>query len=204
MKNILFRSCISFFVAAIMLNSEMTSAETPDFNAFSQFLKMQKLNVHSENQEKHQDNDFLIPKKNKWVTINQTFGSEKVTVKFPKKPSIEKKDGAYFAGLEVPAGAYSFMAPYPPIGLISHYELFESFRSAIAEQMPEAEIVEALTVNFDRTIFELYAYNIDHAVYKTKIIVTSKNFYVIGVAYLQEKENSSHGQFLNSISIKDK
>ena len=136
----------------------------------------------------------------KWVTIKQAIGNEKITLDFPKKPTIKKKDGFYFVNTKLDGSEYSFIAPLPPMGSIDASVFFPLFVEQISKGLSSVEY--SITQQGNLHILNLKGLDLVKSEWgKVKVVITPVNFYTMAVVYPEEKQSESQDRFLNSFSV---
>jgi hypothetical protein len=135
----------------------------------------------------------------KWINVKQSIGSEKITLDFPKKPIIKKKDGFFFATTKHEGTEYSFITPLPPKPLDANM-FFSLFLDQISKDLTSLEYTISEEKNLK--ILNLIGFDTVRAEWdEIRIIVTPYNFYSLGVAYPEGKQNDSQTEFLNSFAL---
>lgn len=131
----------------------------------------------------------------KAYNFSYKFGKETVKLQFPAKPKIMIEDGEFAAILLKDNMEYALFAPKPPIALDP-----EDVFSFYLDNIDDAYLVEDQTITDN--IMELTLIDTEEGmVVKMNIVVTPKNFYILGAAYPQGYEDPSIENFLNSFKI---
>jgi len=133
---------------------------------------------------------------------SQTFGSEKVKVTFPKKPSTKKKDGILMATIKTNKKEYGFLAPKPAVSVGSGY-LFSLLLDDL-NTSPYSVLDSYTYGDYSGEVIEVTSQDKkSKKIQQTKVVVTSDNFYLVSVEYPENKEDSSIEDFINSLEIID-
>jgi hypothetical protein len=131
----------------------------------------------------------------------RSFGSEKISVEFPSKPSTKKEDGLLFASLKKNKIEYLFLTPTPPAEDLNSAGLFAYFLDELNTYPLEVlkdEVIHNDT--FDEMIVNTYDHKCKRE-QKSRIIVTPGNFYVLAVEFPKNKYGS-FDHFFNSFEIR--
>lgn len=147
-----------------------------------------------------QEESFAKKPAAKWVTINQTIGTEIITIDFPKKPAIKKKDGFFFATTKLDGSEYSLITPLPPMGTIDANVFFPLFVEQMSKGLKSVEY--SITEQNGLNILDLKGLDSERKEWgRVKVVITRSNFYTIAVVYPEGKESDFQDRYLNSFTV---
>ena len=170
-----------------------------DLNANSNTIKEYGLN--------HQPFKHLLesikpqPRKSKsWSTYTQTYGKEKVQIKFPKTPFVKIDDNVVMTYYTRKKLLYSLITSVPPVENIDHDSAF-ALTIANLMQYPNSLIGYKTLEKDGNHILDTTSHDIDkNVVTRSRLIITEKNFYILRTIF-PPGATEEHDFFINSFFI---
>ncbi len=134
--------------------------------------------------------------------FKQTFGVEKITLRFPAKPKSILEDGVLEVALKKDKVEYVFIAPKPPLQEVDAETLFALFLEDFNESSLEVVKQSIYAGDYGQTMDVVVKDNETKRSVKARLVVTKNNFYLIGVEYPNGGKKPVIDQFIHSFEIK--
>ena len=141
-------------------------------------------------------------KKAKLDKLSETFGKEKIAVKFPEYPTYKNLSsdpdiGGYVAGDK--EAVYTMMVPVEPIKVKDK----KQFLNELENELEQTFNIISSTVsqkNGQRILDFVYESPADNIYGKSRVVVTNENFYILNTNF-KKWEKEQHQRFVESFNI---
>lgn len=150
--------------------------------------------------EKENNNGRVAKKGYHWATYKQSYGIERLQIKFPKAPVISKEGKIVTTQCSKKKTSYSMIAAMPPIGGIDPKEAFPLTLANLC-QHPDNLLGYKVSKLEGSDILDVTSQNHEsNVIVKSRLIITKRNFYLLRTSY-PAGSHEDHAYFLNSFSI---
>ncbi len=135
-----------------------------------------------------------------WATYKQTYGTEKIQVKFPTVPKIvQEKKIVYTFGVRNDVH-YVMVAGMPPLGGIDYREAFPIAIATLC-QHPNKLVEYHVSKGESMNILDMVAEDpITRTINRSRMIITPRNFYMLRTIH-SKGETQHHDFFVNSFIL---
>lgn len=189
---------ITFLFCSVLFTSAVNADEDFPFNFLWENLGQPEEQVSFSSEEKK--TPLAAKKGHNWTTYKQSYGVERVEIKFPSIPEIKQEGPVIFNHCTKKKAIYSMVTAMPPVGGIDPDEAFPLAIASVC-QHPNYLLGYKTSNEDGYDVLDITSQNHDSGtITKARLIITQRNFYLLRTMYPFGTEED-HDYFLRSFSI---